>query len=433
MKKSANVLFLVAFLMFITSCKKDSNDDTTTPTPTPNTSDILWQKELTQAVQPGWEEYMPAVDENDNVYALAGNVDNMNSPTGFSLEAFDANGSTLWSIVNVEATPQRQLVTYYNHKLFVVAIEKLLCYNSQDGSLAWQYDIPDSLETSHNIAMSIVDGNVALTLVGFTASNSHLFLFNTNDGSIITTKPVGPYRSKPISMAANGNMVYVVSDSVYAFEMQASEFNLQWKIQLPGTDNINYTAYYEIELNDVVIANNGNIIFLSLNTYNSNDYLLNSIASDGSINWSIAKSDISRHQIVDASNNIYYSQGDLLKINGSDGNAIWTAGAPEGTMDMGSYNSVILSQNDNLYCGDLFGLYSLDNSGSSRFVKTVSSLNAASFAYANLMSNGNIVLLGSNPDGGLGILYCIKNSDSGAADSWAKWGANAANTFNLAN
>lgn len=423
----SNYLFLAVSisLLMISSCKKDditNNDNNQTDAKTE------WSKPLAVPINPALgQNYMPAVDENDNIYVLMRDWDDNG---GYTLQAFDKNGTELWKKTDDNVTPHNQMPTYFQNKLVFTTDKKVICLNASDGSNAWEYNIPDSmLYITSSIA--VVENHILITLEKMTAEHSYLFSLNPNNGSVVGTLPVTEDKVW-LNMAARGNTVYLAYGYLYKVTVSSNgSMNLDWSVQLPGNDP---TYYFNIE-KDMVIASNGNVTFAYGEQGNPSMDIIVSYNNQGQKLWEYERQYASRITLDEQGNVYDGGSKDLIKIDGATGQKVWAAKPPSEFeyVSMGSFTSMIHAQDGNMYCGDTYGIYGSDYAGGIKYSVYSSTLGlggSVPFSDVTLLSNGNIIVL-TMGDGTNGSIHCIKATTNGiATKGWPKRGANAANTFN---
>ena len=422
-------VILSGFVMF-SSCKKDEiiDDDNNNQATDAKTE---WTKPLALPINPALgKNYMPAVDGNDNIYVLMRNFEG--DGYGYAMQKFDKNGNELWVKQSTEAgyTPHNQMPTYFQDKLFFTTDKKVVALNSSDGSIAWEYNIPDSMLFITQ-AIAIVENFVLITLENNTAEYSYLFSLNAGTGSVAGTLAVTSDRVW-LNMAARDNTLYLVHGFLYQVTVNSNgSMNLNWSVQLPGNDP---TYYYNFD-NDIVIAPNGNVTFAYGEQSNPSMLKLISYNNNGNKLWEYERQYSSRITL-DGQGNVYDGgKDDLIKIDGSSGQKVWSVEPPSEFeyVAMGSFTSMIHANDGNIYCGDTYGIYGVNSSGELKYSVYSSTLEigeSVPFSDVTLLSNGNIIVL-TMGDGANGSIHCIKGSTKGISTiGWPKRGANAANTFN---
>ncbi len=413
------------------SCEKDkSNSDDDNQEGEAQSADIVWQQKLSIPINPALgSNYMPAIDENDNIYVMMSDWNNYGSgEMGNVLQAFDKNGNALWERSTAGEDPDFQMVTYYENKLYFTTGKKIVCLDAEDGSDLWNYNVPDSFLVSYSLV--IANNRVLTSMQSFDAENSYLFAFDSENGTINSTLAITDDRAV-MAMAAKGSTVYLTYDFLYSVNVTSSGLSLNWKTVLPG-NSPEYGGDYKNIADDIAIAPNGNIIF----TYG----VLSDLSTRRVICYSSGGTELwqsdneARHLVVDADNDIYLCNDDLIKLDGASGSEIWSTSAPAETFGLGSFRSVTVGTDEVMYNGDYFGIYAAENTGNLKYYTPAATVSETGpLTYITLLSNGNIILLcmGDDEDE-RGILICMKGSSGGVQDEiWAKWGCNAANTFNL--
>lgn len=424
----------IVCIVLFSACKKDNNNEAeknekNEPKPT---VDIVWKSSLSCNINPSMGyNYMPAVDENDNIYVMM--IDWTNQQNGYVLQALDINGSILWTkSVNNDGV-HRQMVTYYKGMLFYATKTKIMSLNASTGDELWSFACPDTLSTTQ--AMAISNQQLITVFSGNFSFYSHVAAIDPFNGNLNAMQVIGN-RGEIHAIAAMGNDIYLTYNKIIKMRINSATIDLTWQQLLPNnTDEFDIT--YRNMYNDVVIdPDNGNIYFTYGNIYMPNEKWLIAYDLNGNKLWESA-SFAAEHITVDQGNALYVSNGKLVKLNGNNGKQIWTANPPD--VPAGSafkINSVVHGSNDVMYCGDYYGLCGINNAGAEQFKALMSSITTddTPFTYVTLLSNGDIIVLAMAPSNSSNSpIYRIKNRpNSGVkASIWAKWGANRANTFNL--
>lgn len=435
--KTISVFFslLMLFALSFSACDNGTDIPGDEPdTPPATSADLLWSSELASPINPALGgNYMPAVDEDDNIYVLM-RIFEGGLWGGYAMQKFDKNGNELWEKQSTESayTPHNQMPTFYQDKLFFTTDEKVIALNASDGSGAWEFDIPDSMQYI-TPAIAVVNNLILITLEKETAEHSYLFALNPANGNVSGTLAITNDRVW-LNMAARGNTVYLVYGHLYKVSVNADgDMHLDWSVQLPGGDETYYISFD----NDLVIAPNGNVSFAYAEGRNAQlDYII-SYNSAGEKLWEYERAYAS-HLTLDAQGNIYDGGiKDLLKIDGETGQKVWTVEPPSEFeyVAMGDFTSMVHANNGNLYCGDTYGIYGASNGGEIKYSAYSSTLgigNSVPFSDISLLSNGNIIVLTMGDDGANGSIHCIKAETGGIATTgWPKRGGNAANTFNV--
>ncbi|NJO88556.1 MAG: PQQ-binding-like beta-propeller repeat protein [Chloroflexia bacterium] len=352
--RKIGILSIVFFstIAILSSCKKDEITDNNQA----SDAKTEWTKTLALPINPSLRQnYMPAVDENDNIYVLMSDFNG-----GYAMQAFDKNGTELWNKSQSNINPHNQTPTYFQNKLIFTTDKKVVALNSSDGSNAWEYNLPDSML---NITSSIAIANnfVLITLEKETAENSYLFALNASNGSVVSTLAITSDRVW-LNMAAHGNIVYLAQGFLYQVTVNASgTMVLNWSVQLPGNDP---TVYFNFE-NDIVIASNGNVTFAYSELANPSMDVLISYNNQGQKLWEYERQYASR-LTLDEQGNIYDGGiDDLIKIDGAKGQKVWSVDPPSEYeyVAMGSFSSMVHANDGNLYCGDIYGIYGANFSG----------------------------------------------------------------------
>jgi len=398
-----------------------------------DSSDVLWKSDLGAFINPALgRNYMPAVDENDNIYVLMTDweSDNLNA---YVLQAFNKNGEELWKKEEQSETLWKQMPGYYDGNIFYSTMNKIVCLDAADGSEKWVYTPGDTLQTSHSLV--IADGKLVVGLPAYTADHSYLFALNISDGSVVATHPVFETR-KLFALAANGSTLYAAYNQICSIELGSSGFTENWRTLLPG-NNSEYEDTYNNSIDDIVIDPTSGKIYTSIsNPYEYNDEKLVAFNISGELLWESTDYACS-HPTTNYGDELYIPSGDLYKLDGTDGSLVWSAEPPSETFGFGnSFDCLVYANNDVLYCGDYFGLYGVDKSGQEdlKIFPEALSGTTSPLSFTTLLSNGNIIVLAMSPDPETesSRIYCIKASTQGTkANIWAKWGANVGNTFNL--
>lgn len=415
-------IYFVAILF--SSCKKneiidDDNNQTTD-------AKIEWTKELALPINPALgQNYMPAIDENDNIYVLMSDFNE-----GYAMQAFDKNGTELWRKSHNNIYPHNQMPTFFQNKLFFTSDKKVVSLNASDGSYAWEYNIPDSMLFITS-SIAIVENYILVTLESGTADHSYLFALDPSSGTVVGTLAVSDDRVW-LNMAARGNTVYLAHGFLYKVTVGANgSMNLDWCVQLPGDDPTYYLNFEK----DMVIAPNGNVTFAYGERANPFTDILISYDNQGQKLWEFERQYASRITLDEQGNVYDGGNKDLIKINGVSGQKVWSVKPPSKFeyVEMGSFTSMIHAKDGNLYCGDIYGIYGSNYSGEIKYSVYSSTLvlgESVPFSDVTFLSNGNIIVL-TMGDGSNGSIHCIKGNTQGiSTKGWAKRGANAANTFN---
>lgn len=414
---------ILSAIIFFSSCKKDEIDSDIKPT---DNAKVEWTKQLVLPINPALgQNYMPAVDENDNIYVLMSDFNG-----GYAMQAYDKSGTELWNKSQNNVNPHNQMPTYFQNKLIFTSDKKVICLNASNGSLAWEYNIPDSMQYITS-AIAIANNFALITLERETAENSYLFALDPNDGSIAGTLAITDDRVW-LNMAARGNTVYLAHGFLYQVTVNTDgSMNLNWSKQLPGNDP---TVYYNFE-DDMVIAPNGNVTFAYGELSNPSLDIIISYNNQGQKLWEYERQYASRITLDEQGN--VYDGGikDLIKIDGATGQKIWAIEAPSEFeyISMGNFTSMIHANDGNLYCGDIYGIYGSNYSGEitySAYSSTLGIGDSVPFTDVTILSNGNIIVM-TMGDGANGSIHCIKADTGGiSTKGWPKRGADAANTFN---
>lgn len=422
-------LAFAAFLLTMASCRKD--DDSTNGLQNGNGEmEVLWHNRLEVPVNPhGTSFEMPTLDEQDNIYIMSNDMS-----SGYALKAFDKDGNILWDKPGAGNYAVNEYVAYRNNRLYFTASEsmwdfgtRLISLHANDGSLAWDFQLPDSLwYMSKQIA--ITDNKVLITMRKNTASHSYLFAFDPSNGNITGTLPITE-NFEDFAIAVKGSTAYLTSDKLYSINLNTMEVN--WSVWLPGNDDDN--RYSENHYSFIGIAGNGNISF---------SYQINQFAEDrGVVTYSPSGEQLWNREIKWLSNYISIDNhghvlvscngGKLFKLNGSNGDQIWQIEVPF----IGSFNDLILANDGTMYSGDVYGIYGVDENGDLKYHlenKLFTGLNATNLSNISLLGNGNIIVLAMDRDAGNGHIFCLKAGTGGIkAEGWAKSGGNAFNTLSL--
>jgi len=417
---------MILTLVFTTSCNKDKNNPS-------DDSEVVWSANLELFINPALgRNYMPAVDENDNIYVMMADWDG-NAGLGYALQAFDKDGKQLWIKTDDNVSVFTQMVTYFDGKIIYPTSSQIVCLNSSDGTEAWTYTPPDSLQTTYSIA--IANNQLVAFISGFTSEYSYIYSFNPANGNINATEAFGG-REEVCAMAANGSTLYITYNSLSSYNINTNSIDLNWSSLLPN-NNAYYEDTYRNMLNDITIDPvNGNIFFAYENPTQYGEKWLIAYDKNGNKLWE-NETFQATHITACAENELYVSYDNLFKLNGQSGSQIWEAVPPSETMGLGnSINSTVYGNDDVLYAGDIYGIYGINNQGTEKYSAFPTSItgNGTPFTYVTLLSNGNIIVLAMSvdPDTEPAKIYCLKASSGGVKKNiWAKWGANAANTFNL--
>jgi len=389
---------------------------------------LEWTKTLALPINPSISKnYMPAIDENDNIYVL------LKGMTGYAIQAFDKNGKELWTKKDNVINPHNNMPTYFQNKLIFTSADKVICHNTINGDVEWEFSKPDSI-LSITPAIAIVNDYILITLERETAEFSYMFALNPNNGDVVNSIPVSPDREW-LNIAANKNIVYLASGYLYQVTVNPNgSMKLNWSVQLPGNDP---TYYINFE-NDLVISPDGNITFAYSENGNPSLDILISFDNNGKKIWEYERQ-YSSHITLDEQGNIIDGGiDDLLKIDGSTGKKIWATEPPSeySFVKMGSYTSMVHADDGNMYCGDIYGIYGVNSNGDVKYSTYNTNIsNGTPFSDITLLSNGNIIVLSmgdSNNEDNKGNIHCIKANTKGIANKgWPKRGGNAANTFNV--
>ncbi len=433
MKTKISYVVILSFLL-LNACKKEETNESNSSNNNSNTTtNIVWKKDLALAINPAiGQNYMPAVDENDNIYVLMNNL-NGGLNSGHTIQAFDKTGKELWKKVENTITSHNNYLTYFQNKLFYTSAKKIVSMNALNGSVAWEYNLPDSMQ-HFTSSLAIVENKVLITLEALTAKNSYLFALNPSNGEVIGKLAVTPDRVW-LNMAAKGNTVYLAHGHLYKVTVNSNgSMSLDWKKQLPGNDP---TVYYNFE-KDIVIAPNGNVTFAYSELANPSMDILISYNSSGEKLWEYDRQYSSRISL-DEQGNIYDGgPKDLIKIDGTTGQKVWAVKPPSEFeyVSMGSFTSMIHAKDGIMYCGDTYGIYGANYSGNIKYSTYSSKLGigeSTPFTDVAMLSNGYIIVMAMG-DGSNGSILCLNTNTQGiSTKGWPKRGANAANTFNINN
>lgn len=421
------ITIVIVIVVLNWSCSK--TDSTATPTPQPESVQVVWKNDLAVKINPAiGRNYMPAVDENNNIYVLMNNLET----DGWVMQAFNVSGTLLWTENSSSENAIRQIPTYYEGRLYFATHSKIICLDASTGNLLWDLNPADSVETTTDIVIS--NHQLVTVFSGFTAEHSYVAAIDPTTGDISAFKALGS-RGQIFKLAAVGSYFYVCYNNLYKYQNNTGTIDLEWMQTLPGNIDANDETY-RILYGDMVIDPNNDNVYLTYS--NPTDYGTDVlIAYDLSGNMLWKKDGVSAtHLSVDFDNNLYVSNSDLIKYNGNNGAEIWTATPPSETMGMGNeIDAITHGQNGVMYAGDVYGVYGIDANNQNQFQAFPNSIAGAQtpLTYATLLSNGNVVVLGMAKDENSSAqIYCIKEESEGVKPNiWAKWGANAANTFNL--
>ncbi len=425
MKRRYLLSLVVLIALGVTSCDKltiDPGDE----------ANVLWTSELALPINPSLGgNYMPAVDDDDNIYVLMRNFDG-GLWGGYAMQKFDKNGNEMWVKQSTEEgyTPHNQMPTFYNNRLYFTTDEKVVCLNAGTGNSEWEYNVPDSM-LYITPAIAIVNNQVLITLENFTAEHSYLFALDPASGRVKSTLGITDSRVW-LNMAARGNTVYLAYGKLYKVTVNAGgSMHLDWSVQLPGGDPTYYISFE----NDIVISPNGDVSFAYAENRNAQlDHII-SYNSSGTKLWEYERSYAS-HITLDEDGNIYDGGiNDLLKIDAASGQKAWETEPPSETLGFGnSFTAMVHAANGVMYCGDVYGIYGVNYSGEVKYSLFPEKISGTSTPLTDvtLLGNGNIIVMSMGEDGGNGNIHCIEAETEGiAATGWPKRGGDAANTFNV--
>ena len=426
----------IVLLSLITSCIIDDNNPIVNPDKKSNNIEVVWQADLLTAVNPGIDKYMPAIDEQGNIFVLLSNY----IESSYSIQAFSKDGKQLWANANIKGNSQHSLITYYKEKLFFTTDNEMICIDAKNGSNIWSYSEPDSLNFLCSWSWAIVNDQVVTTLSYGTADGSYLFSFNTSNGNIAWTKKISTDNKVAGFVVADESQLYFIDNKISKFDVSSSGAAMVWEQALPG--NTDYKMYNNIRTYPS-IDKKGNVIFCYRNPEDSESkHDIISYDKNGNVNWNVTPDLVGGYlaqpqfQMIDSDDNIYHSITDLYKYNGNDGSLSWKAEAPYEFISLGSISHITIGNDGKLYSGDSFGFYVFDKSGNCINQNLDLQWNGNNpLTFATLLPNGNVIMLASGKiDSETPQIYCIKGDSGGVKKGiWAKWGANAANTFNLSN
>lgn len=425
MKKPEFIWGLVLISMVgLSSCiKDDPTGEDNDPTIDAKTE---WTKSLALPVNPAIRQnYMPAVDDQDNVYVLM-----CDFIEGYAIQAFDKNGTELWQKSDPTVTPHHNMPTYFDGQVFFATDKKVISLDAADGSKAWEYLIPDSMLYITS-ALAVVEDFILITLESGTAEHSYLFALNARSGSVAGTLAVTTDRIW-LNLAARGNLVYLVHGSLYQVTVNSNgSMTLNWQVQLPGDDPTYYFSFGR----DMVISENGQVTFAYAEQANPSLDIIVSYNSQGELLWSYERPFASRLTLDDQGNIYEGGVKDLIKIDGSTGQKVWSATPPSeyDLISMGSFTSMVHAADGNTYCGDIYGIYGTNGEGKNKYEVYPSTLEISDvpFTDVTLLSNGNIIVLTMGGEVEHGWIHCIKANTGGiSSKGWPKRGGDAANTFN---
>src|SRR5574344_1630237 len=168
--------FIVMLFIFgFTACDNGTDIHGDDPNNTETTADVVWKNELTLPINPALSyNYMPAVDENNNIYVLMQNFEG-GLWGGYAMQKFDKDGKELWVKQSTEAgcTPHNQMPTFYKNNLYFTTDAKVICLDASSGDSKWEYEVPDSMQYI-TPAIAVVNDMILITLEPFTAEKSYL-------------------------------------------------------------------------------------------------------------------------------------------------------------------------------------------------------------------------------------------------------------------
>ena len=426
-----NVYQLFLFLIVLSSCNL-MNNPLDNPTNTGNDAEVVWNSDLAAEINPATGRYMPAVDEQGNIYIIMEDE----SMNGYVIQSFSKDGDELWTKYDNTESLHHLLISYYKNKLFFATDNKMICLNSADGSLRWEYNEPDSLAFFISKSWAIVNDQIVTTLSYGTADGSYLFSFDTGSGQLAWTQKISDDNRVVGFVCASGNQLFFVNDKVIKYSVTNNGANKNWESEIPGNSEYSFivnTATFP------AVDSDGNIIF-TIRNYEDYESVYTVVCYDngGSLKWQYTPDNTGKViqpncLMTDADNDVYLPQNELVKLDKQNGTLLWEADAPDETLGFGSINHITIGEDEKLYVGDSFGYYILNQSGEITLNNALPEWNGNNpLTYATLLPNGNVIMLAmGSSDSEVSQIYCIKSESGGVErNAWAKWGANAANTFN---
>lgn len=429
--KKIKLSYLVLVAFFISSCDllnfTGTNTFSTDEDSTQCETEVVWASNLAVQINPALgRNYMPAIDEDDNIYILMKNWED----NSYTIQKFNKNGELKWTNIDKENIAFRQYISYYNGKLYYPTNNKIICLNASDGKESWSYTPSDSVETTYSL--TITNGNVAIFLSGFTANHSYLTLINAQSGSISSMYAMGS-RGDICALASNKSTLYATFNKLYSFSTGSDKIELNWEILLPKNSE-DYDDTYTNMDNDIAIdPENGNLYFTYENIHSYGEKWLIAYNKNGNKLW---ESEVySNHITVDFGSQVYVGSSKLYKLNGNSANPFWETSAPDFTFGFGSFDQVTLGDNGLLFAGDYFGLYGVNSQGETKLKLSNEEAIGVNcpLSFVTLLSNGNIIVMAmADSDDKGSKIYCLKSDTKGIKKkTWSKWGADAGNTFNL--
>lgn len=396
----------MAAITVLSSCGKDDPVNPDNPDdPNNPTSETVWSTNLPHTIQTTTNHY-PAVDDNGNIYLITKEYG-----VGSIIQAFDKNGNELWKKQKDEY-PRNYSLSYYNGNIYFLTNKNLICLNAHNGDENWSVSesIEEDLEIGNQDNFTFVGNNLVIPPI----NTKGTFLVKLDATSGISNGSIKVCKQNRVvpRIAAKGNTIYIAEDSLYAI----SESGLAWKANIEDTELISKDVY------DLVITQNNDIV-ISTKSEMNNQRCVYLYKADNLLWSKNYGSNVLTPKISELDNgNLVIANGDLIKVNASDGDEIWKI---DGEI-LKSFETANVASDGNFYGGNAYGIWGIDNGGNTVFEFDA---NGDPLSNSILQNNENIIVLSMGTDNS--IVHCIKKENTGgnAQNVWSSYGANAANTF----
>jgi outer membrane protein assembly factor BamB len=404
--KSIIIISLIAVI--ISSC--DKNGDPVIPEPDPGNEDHteLWSYDMGIG---GLDDITPAIDENDNIYLSIVNMDAMN----IVAIGLGKDGNELWKRDFPGSSTGKTM--YLNGKLFVSTgyPTAVYCLNASTGDVDWSSNLSESYDFSDNPYMAIANNKLYLT--SHELFNGYLMSFDIT-GAEIWVKQAPP----GFNMSIIGNSLFFHDmDYLYRYDDNGITCDSVWAWEFPNTSgNRSFNTLY-----DIPVGADGNI-------YLRDEAAIYIVSQSGQTIKTINLTpdfyeSISSNITLTSDNSIIIGNGNLVKI-GNGGDIVWETNIEGFIVSPYFAASATISQNGDMYDGQLFGLFSVKSNGSLNW--KVTSENGGGEEHVNLHPpvlnhNGDIISVATEAS----TIRCFKGDGHGLATSgWPKPFGDYANT-----
>lgn len=403
--KNLLLTFGLSATMLFLSCKKETLgvDDKVSNT---QSTEILWSTKLSHTVNVTKTHY-PAIDDEGNVYIVTKEYSK-----GSVIQSFDSAGKKRWETRHT-IYPRNTTIAYYKDNVYFLSNKALVCLDAHNGNEQWVFSesIENGLKIGNQDNFTFVNDKLLIPLIN--SKGTFLMKIDAKTGNDYGTIKISKQNRVVPRIAAKGELIYLAEDSLYA----CNETGVLWHTNIANTERTTKDVY------DLMITQKDKIIVSVKNELN-NHKLIYSYQS-GNLLWS---KDYGTRATIPKVNelrngSLVFSMGDLVKVD-AEGNDIWKLNAEI----LKSFDVVNVAADGNIYGGNAYHIFGINNMGEIIFDYDA---NNDPLSNSILQNKQNIVVMSMGTDESL--IHCIKAINTGGLEkkTWAKWGANAANTFNI--